>query len=718
MERIRVFGDKSFDIKELSLEDLDMLNDSVDAIMTNYVISLKKDENTMIDFYYNDQDHPITYIKDAILLSNALTIDMDYYKQNEESLDERIKLICANVTSSSFMLGKEFIKEDILKVLAKNSNIERLILAEDAENYALTKEVYDILKDSSIEAIVTADVVPELKDVYGAKIAVNDNRRLISYLTYNDIIQRESFYFSEPLTDEELYYLKYVKDDCLIEIERVEDFDQIFKIVNRLEECGKHATVVLSLRKTKDYYYKNNFNKYIAEHPELYDKNIRVEVGFKEDYSLKDYIEYEKRLYDLIKDAQHLSPFEKFLYAYNIVKKFKEYKENEADRTASRDLYALLDNEYMVCVGYAAMLEDLLDKLGIENAPYSVTLDVGFDKVPNDAIVIPDDVELSYGGHARVKVHLVDPKYGIDGYYFSDPTWDNVMSNDTYNYALMTQSEYVSIHRTDFMYFSNVNELFFASTIEEFSEKVNIWIDRNYSKKRKEYDISLISSGTRCREYFSKYMEKLKEFDEEEYNNVNTLFRNLYSSTKPANNIKEFIEREKKFLDKKPNDELHNIVISLQYEDNAISKNWEDFKIIDKMIQKDLIKEMIDSLQLLDNKKYNYLHEKYKEAYDDSFIPDEYFLSSAIYELGELVVGKMNSYIDGSKFREAITELYRINNGLEGEELERTVDQVMQYNAERQLKCFPTRYRIDDSGKMPINDDENKFDVEEPQLAA
>ena len=46
-------------------------------------------------------------------------------------------------------------------------------------------------------------------------------------------------------------------------------------------------------------------------------------------------------------------------------------------------------------------LGDLLDKLGIESGYYGVSVDVGFDNVASDAEIIPDDVSVKAGGHAR-----------------------------------------------------------------------------------------------------------------------------------------------------------------------------------------------------------------------------------------------------------------------------------------------------------------------------
>ena len=47
----------------------------------------------------------------------------------------------------------------------------------------------------------------------------------------------------------------------------------------------------------------------------------------------------------------------------------------------------------------------------------------------------------TYGGHDRVLVYIKDEKYGIDGMYFSDPTWDNELIDNSYAHCLMTEED-------------------------------------------------------------------------------------------------------------------------------------------------------------------------------------------------------------------------------------------------------------------------------------
>ena len=148
--------------------------------------------------------------------------------------------------------------------------------------------------------------------------------------------------------------------------------------------------------------------------------------------SVDKLIEMEHLLDLMVKDIKesNLSPYEKYIAVYSIVKKFKEYKfykdnksEDEKYADQSRSIYLLLENDYIVCVGYAKLLTALLKRVGINSVTWGV-----------ETIDEP---------HSRVYVNLEDEKYNINGYYMCDPTWDyekyDVYSPDKYNYLNLTR---------------------------------------------------------------------------------------------------------------------------------------------------------------------------------------------------------------------------------------------------------------------------------------
>lgn len=106
----------------------------------------------------------------------------------------------------------------------------------------------------------------------------------------------------------------------------------------------------------------------------------------------------------------NLSPYEKYIAVYNIVKSFKKYKryknserEDSKNYDQSRSIYLIMQNDYMVCVGYASMLEALLKRVGVDSVSYA----------------------WYEGEHQLNYVKIVDDKYGINGIFKADPTNDN-----------------------------------------------------------------------------------------------------------------------------------------------------------------------------------------------------------------------------------------------------------------------------------------------------
>ncbi len=515
-----------------------------------------------------------------------------------------------------------FITESVIDALISNPNLEEVSLGSSSSPFILTENAYLKFKNSNIKKVVTTGVEDILAEKFDPLIGYNVNRNLIGYSNYEKLINNAYFSFTKPLTNEELSYLRLIKKDAEIHID-FDDFKNVFEIINILRTNGHTGHIDISIKE------KNKFNEYLFSSigDIKYTDNIDVNLVGKV-HDLLTYMKYEKKLIDLILPAINLSPFEKYLFAYNVAKKFKKYKENEEDKTSARDLYQIMDNDFMVCVGYSVLLGDLLDKLGIENYDYSVNIDTGLDDIPLDATVLPDFIEkkdgtkvevmTESGGHARRMVNLVDPKYGIEGFYIADPTWDNEMEKDAYNHALMTIDEYVAIDRYNYFSIYGISELFFSHSLEEFYQKINLLI--NKSKNKEEKDI--ISSLLFC----------FKELDYE-----------LYSS----------------ILEKYPEIEKYS------------------FKFTTEIIQ-------------------------------DVFL-----------EIGERIVSRSNNIVGGDLFKEGITALYRDCYAItDSEELDRTVNEVMEYNKKRHELCFPTRYKIDkNDNRLVLFNLYNKFDVDgQPKL--
>ena len=712
MVEMNAIGDQRWkDIKPINIDDI---RDNINSFSFAKIwIEPYFNVGDKVLWKFTDAEHPVVEGK-TFFTDRFLGISQEYYNKNKAKLDELFLYIASHINSEMFMLDDETLNLDMVRAVSKNPYIKRLYLGDYRSDHELTVEEYELLKDSSIEKIECKSVALELRDIYGGKISSNNKRTLIGYSNYADVIEKDSFKFDSSLSDAEIENLKYVKEGIKIEFANNQDFENIFKIVNRLESLNKKCNYLIKVQAKGEYDYKNAFNAFVFSHSDyLNNDRITVGVGLLETYPLVDYVKYEKRLIELIKPAMNLSPFERYLYAYNVTKQFKKYKENKEAKDASRDLYQVLDGEYMVCVGYATMLHDLLTKLGINNSFYSVTVDTGFDKVANDALVIPDDVEVTQEGHARLKVNIVDPKYEIDGIYFADPTWDNEMDIDVYNFSAMTPNEYNGMYRYNYLFFYNVDELLFASSIEEFYQKANMWID----KKTKGDKFSKKFLAERLEEFKKNATELValsESFAPEKIAWIKKVYANIFKMNIPASNMNWFVKRMEEVVNG-----IDDTAVKAKFDDLKNAKKSVDYyrKDIRELSIKNTVlfmKEMLDEIKQIDPDKYRLLNEKYgSELGQYSFMPDDKFTQEFMYDVGEYIVNKTNTEIRGDQFRCAIREIYKITKpNLSDEELEKELDEVMAVNIRRQRLAFPVRYKVNKDGiRVPVLNEINKFEI-------
>ncbi len=480
-------------------------------------IELKKEEilrfqEDILKDIYTTETNPFLIGKQG----NVLYINPDYYLKNKEQVEELLTKIISSTQEKSFVIDSNaLITKNILKSISSNPNLEEIELARYAqENYLLTEEDYNILKQSNLKKIKTSGVSEELKDNFDSLISYNVDRFLISYNKYSDL-SKEQIYLNEKITKEEIENLKYLtnnKTKIIIEEENIED---AIVITTRLKELGKENHVVIDINN------KELVTPKILSNTNYLNGYTDIRIGL-DIIPIKEYLRLEKILYQMVEPACNLSPFERYIYAYNVVKQYKQYKENEKNKSASRELYAILENEYMVCVGYSHMLEDLLNKSGIKSIYRSMGVDDSYDKKDEKEVV-----KINWNGHARRLVYINDPKYGIDGFYVADPTWDNDLKNDLYNHLLLTNEEETETKRYNFLptsVSSSSIELMNIQSIEEFYQKINFYLDRNPESNLK----NLISNSIdEIRKLDNNFIKKL----EEKYPEIQDFF-NLWPNEK------------------------------------------------------------------------------------------------------------------------------------------------------------------------------------------
>lgn len=321
---------------------------------------------------------------------------------------------------------------------------------------------------------------------------------------YRNRLQNDlSILISETLLHDYERNIEYLNDDSIITFKIQNDeskYLDILNFVDLMNQKGKKNKCIIEVSN------KEMFDKCVVDfngglHNNTY---VKTEHTNGEEVNIREYLEKEKMLMNMIEPAKDLSPYEKFMYVYNIVKNFKEYKDDDTNIYTSRNLYRILDNEYMVCRGFSNLLGNLLDRLGIENDEY--VLNVGdFEKDENDKEII------SREPHSMRIIRLVDEKYGINGIYVSDPTNDNLLKADLYVNSLNTFNE--RNNRSGFNYLSfklddkmSLEELFCISDLNEFYKKINIILDSKPELTETKFIIDLL--------------KRIKKFDNSLYENV------------------------------------------------------------------------------------------------------------------------------------------------------------------------------------------------------
>lgn len=144
-----------------------------------------------------------------------------------------------------------------------------------------------------------------------------------------------------------------------------------------------------------------------------------------------------------------LSQFEKYLYAYSIVTNFR-YKEGE-NINESRDLSRILTGDKIVCVGYAHLLAELCNRLGIPCKPQAVFK--GSQK----------DYKEGVCNHENCMLYLFDEKYGIDGFFMADACFDSFDGTNkpkTLSHSLINYSDISKI-------FTGKNKIFINEDKDE-----------------------------------------------------------------------------------------------------------------------------------------------------------------------------------------------------------------------------------------------------------
>ena len=235
-----------------------------------------------------------------------------------------------------------------------------------------------------------------------------------------------AFYYVEHLN--EVATLPSVREMNIIydfNDEREKDVSLVLNTLLPLKRRGSLVRFFIDVEKynpsDKDIAFYTALNQVLEKEGII----LRFSGGHKEDYSLNELIKADQALDAFIKkiNSPSLSPFEKYLLIYDYLskRKYKEDGPSKEDNYLSRDIIAVMNSDYIVCEGFANLMDYLCQNVGIK--------------------CICQGLKTFHEGkeerHMNNLVQIDDDKYDIHGLYYSDVTWDSTASGRTFIFCLI-----------------------------------------------------------------------------------------------------------------------------------------------------------------------------------------------------------------------------------------------------------------------------------------
>lgn len=141
------------------------------------------------------------------------------------------------------------------------------------------------------------------------------------------------------------------------------DLDRLFNILKR---NNKNCKVIITFYKHQKDKILNYLMNYNINSPNSY-IGLVLEISsiISEEIPLYNFVETERLSQFYLEGVNKLSPLEQFIYLYNTVKQYKDYKLEgpDEDTELSRSVYEILFNDYMCCCGFCDLLRKFCKKI-------------------------------------------------------------------------------------------------------------------------------------------------------------------------------------------------------------------------------------------------------------------------------------------------------------------------------------------------------------------
>ena len=344
-------------------------------------------------------------------------------------------------------------------------------------------------------------------------------RRFIGNYSLNDLRHIDSITINDDISDQDIANIEHLKNGMSINIkanyitqeEEKKYYQNVKKILSKMTKYHKTYSVSIDVN-NRELLRQSGILSIIPA-------NVEISIHNNEYvYQIDDYVMEEEKLEKLIAPIREadLSPLEKYLAIYDVVKSFKPYKDNMDDKRQSRDLRYILkdDNEYIVCVGFARLLLELLTRVGIPCKYIHVDVDSSRE----------NDQTINHAGHARNLVKIDDDKYNIHGIYLSDSTFDSRPTQNTYLHSLLTFDRLKEAKKLEKL--NDLDLLLDFHNLEDFEKKIAYYLKKEDNELKGNINSNLDLTKRIYKSLYLKIMEILLCINEplfiklyKEYNN-------------------------------------------------------------------------------------------------------------------------------------------------------------------------------------------------------
>lgn len=456
-----------------------MLNDEEKKYLSSTRLSVKINY-VEIEENYSDENIFYYYGKGIIIstINNETYIDKNYY--TKDKLIQLLNSIFSCVDTIELILPEEFLSIDIINQTFYNLTCKTLTI--DGKGKVNLEQLIAINNNCDIRELKVPDLEKNItNNKFNFKIIPNINNQFTSKkfkdFVFDDILHFKNLSIELPLkedyTDDANKNISEKEDlekiiDALIDIDTLsitvidngkQSIEESLEIIDKIEKS-------IGSKIENIYYITGNRNIDNIEILKTLENDHRVSIMYDKEIicSIDDFINMRNHINKMVNELKkfELSPLEKVLYVYDIIKDFyiinhKYMKEKKV----SRLIHRIFKVNELNCQAYAALYSEILRELKIEATDFNLYSP------------LVEELFLTSDNHARTMIHLVDNKYKIDGLFSTDVVWDaikKIKKNYHYEFFLTRISNLKRQYSLD-KFHNDIEILFNNISITDLSEK-------------------------------------------------------------------------------------------------------------------------------------------------------------------------------------------------------------------------------------------------------